>query len=341
MIQTGRSGSRCAPNKTAAAIDVRQEMPVTPDDLGAQFTLNVSGASIFTIGVELIVVSTARLDEARLGYAALYEEIVQRFGAAFRLWQTNDIDYMSEITPEGYDELRARLADAGADGEGTFGVHLQAGATEIDSSPPSFDFSYIGFDSTRQRSGVRVAFPVSSVLSEPDDAVRFVQGAVSEIPFSYGFCGYSLCWNPEFSEVADRFRDWAWPRLKRHPGLSLGDYLPYVIHGGRGLLGVSWLTLLGAEYTAALEGIRKLASRCSAPLTVYELRGGATMIRTGLSPELGDVNREDLLPSYQQVARIVDRLRVPDEVVEEINLGVITGEEKTQWLLRFFSNQDT
>jgi hypothetical protein len=99
---------------------------------------------------------------------------------------------------------------------------------------------------------------------------------------------------------------------------------------------VNWLTLLGAKLTTELGGATKLAKTAPKGVSVHSLGPGGVVIRAGTVPQVGDVNRHDLLPLYHAVGHLVASHRAPDKALETVAVEGMTGETKNDWLRRFF-----
>jgi Type VI immunity for VRR-NUC len=180
---------------------------------------------------------------------------------------------------------------------------------------------------------IRMALPVD-VANDSDEFVAFVRDALEEFPLEVGFCGYSLFYHPATDQ--DEVMRRAAPLLLRHPGLEYGNPTPYTNATDKGVVVVNWLTLLGAKLTTDLGGAKNLAKTAPTGVSVLPLGPGGVLIRAGESPQIGDVNRHDVLPLYHAVGRLVSPRRAPDEALENVSIEGMRGETKNDWLRRFF-----
>ena len=55
-----------------------------------------------------------------------------------------------------------------------------------------------------------------------------------------------------------------------------------------------------------------------------------------LTRQLGDVNRQELLPAYRAVGRLVAPRRATDEAFEDVVIEGMTEENAHDWLRRLF-----
>jgi len=309
--------------------------PIESTEQLSALTFNQEGTPVITVGIELVLLCTAPLEQLSSAYASIYTRFMPRLAPHLSLWHDNKMHGMETVDAAAIHLLPNWLNDPLAQQADLFGIHLQAGTPERNPAPPSIDFFYHRLDPEHPRSGLRIIFPVN----EADDAELFLanlQEAVCGLRFLYGFCGYALTWNPMFPEITRAFQAWGVAKLKRHPGLGYGDLLPFVIHAGAGVLSIGWLSLLGQEYLANLGGWDTVSHLAQDGIMAYRLGEGGVILRAGARPEIGDVNRRDRLSSYRALGRLVDPLRVSDELIDKLNLIVLQGEEKREWLLRFF-----
>jgi hypothetical protein len=242
---------------------------------------------------------------------------------------------MKAVSDRTLDMFPFWLQDERALSEDLLGLTMHSGPEPVSVDPPSFGFFYIQTDPEKERGGVRMALPLEIAERDPDAVVSFVADAVADLPLAYGFAGYSLSWDPNGYRMLERAETWAVPLLKRHPGLGLGDLLPYVFHAHHGVLAVNWLTLLGTQYTDVLGGFPVIARSLGGEYALVSLGNGGTLIRAGDIPLLGDVNRANRLQHYQKVGRALRPVWVPDDIVENINILIMRGEDKIKWINRF------
>jgi len=300
------------------------------------FEYSEDGARLFSVCVEVCVFTAAPLSEAAQGYTTFHQRFIERYGGRLKRWDTNAMKHMRPVSARTPEMLPYWLTDPRALGEDMIGLAMHSGTADDSVDPPAFEFFHLQLDAEQPSTGARISVPLDEVERNPDEFVELAVNAVADLPLRYGFAGYALSWRPESHRASSAAADWAVPLLKRHPGLALGDLLPYVMHARAGVLAVSWLTLLGASYVETLGGVQTLSAQLAHNYSTYDLNGGGTMIRAGSKPELGDVNRSDTLPHYRKLGTALAPVQTPDELIEKINLPVMRDEAKIQWLSRFF-----
>jgi hypothetical protein len=170
----------------------------------------------------------------------------------------------------------------------------------------------------------------------PDDLVSLVQDSLTDFPLENGHCGYSFVWNDADTSLEEEICDWMAPLLLRHPGLGYGDAVTLSNAADRGVVAVSWLTFLGSGITDDLGGREVLVTKCPSNVSVLPLGNRGCLLRAGDAPELGDVNRQDLLPAYQAVGHLIVPRRTTDEAFEDVVISGMSEEAAHDWLRRFF-----
>lgn len=150
-----------------------------------------------------------------------------------------------------------------------------------------------------------------------------------------------------------------WPFLARFPGL---DYpLPYAVaakgQAPRKISGTNWLTILGDQILTAMGGQGELIARLGrawsrvtdaplapeaglpADISLHAYRGGV-VVRAGLIPQMGDVNRGNIPESYQVVNAALRPLRFDDyqqnpKDLIDVPRPLDAYQETLNWLNRF------
>jgi hypothetical protein len=153
----------------------------------------------------------------------------------------------------------------------------------------------------------------------------------SGLPFATGHMGLSFD-----SVIGDVFFT---PRLReelrRHPGLSLNHGSPPSWMGSR-VDGVHWLNFLGSPVLAELGGVTALRSRLHSPdTTVQELDAERAVVTLGAWPEAGDLAQGHNLPSYRELARVLEPWLDKPFDDPAFRIEGFTPEEALRWARRF------
>ena len=160
--------------------------------------------------------------------------------------------------------------------------------------------------------------------------------ALDNFPLQWGHAGYSLYWDTLDFDRNSLAKPWSGGHLKRHPGLwspsAIGSIAARIYNG---LQSVSWLTFLGSEYTERLGGQDTLQAQLEGAAEVSSLGQGGCLIKAGDAPELGDVNRQDILPSYRAVWGALEPVRADEDALAELWVDGMEIDDMQAWFKRF------
>jgi hypothetical protein len=124
---------------------------------------------------------------------------------------------------------------------------------------------------------------------------------------------------------------YAWAR--RYWGPEVSDLDVTVSHALSGYKTVNWLTLIGPSLRLREPDA---ITRAQASAYAFSVRNGGILLQASEAPELGDVNRWQRLPGYEQIAQALEPLQVQDHG----SFGPSSGSRWTRdttnaWLRRF------
>jgi Protein of unknown function (DUF3396) len=101
-----------------------------------------------------------------------------------------------------------------------------------------------------------------------------------------------------------------------------------------GIKCINWLTFLNAVHVERLGGVERLKRDLGADVPVRSLEGGV-MVQAGPQPQIGDVNRQQDLPLYRRVGRVLAPVRSREHPAFLRREGVPSREATQKWLSRF------
>lgn len=292
--------------------------------------------------LELTVFSTTARAQATEGFLSFYRRFFERDGESLRWYKTNTMKHCRKLPASGIDQFTSILTDRRGASSCLLGIEQHSGTTSDDYAPPSFEFfseeDLSDPEDPVQRSFLRICWPVEEA-SRPDEVVEFVKSALVGVPFSSGFCGYSYYWNTGNVTAQRRLahvnREW----LLRFPGLNYGDPITFLGFADLGILGVGWLTVLSPSLVDSVGGEDALRDALPEQAALLPIPDAGSVIRAGEKPELGDVNRGELLPSYRIIGSILSSLRVPDEWIAELPIEGLEDRENMDWYQRFLGDE--
>ena len=201
-------------------------------------------------------------------------------------------------------------------------------------------FGYVGHatvpalfaqDLAKPMCAVEFWLPTGLLETQGAEAVRALIIELGKgLPFSSGYAGLAFetwGWSDHTSSI---LRD----RSARHPGFDLpGPGLgALALYLGTKLRPPAWLNFLGPPVLNELGGAEGLRSRLHSPSTQVEaLSPGRALVSLGPVPEAGDLEAGDTLPSYRELARLLE----PWLYTHQGPWGGLTEAEVRQWERRF------
>jgi hypothetical protein len=149
------------------------------------------------------------------------------------------------------------------------------------------------------------------------------------LPFCSGYGGLSFNGELDVVGVAEELA----PYVLRHPGIDVLDVSSLGWKLGTRMRGPRWLTFLGQPVLGELGGPAGLRSRLrSAGTTVQPLEGDRALVTLGERPEAGDTARGDNLPSYRELARVLEPWLFFDP---HRSVSCVSQEDALRWERRF------
>jgi len=150
----------------------------------------------------------------------------------------------------------------------------------------------------------------------------------SLLPLCSGSCGLSFLGGLDLVGV-DRELARYW---MRYPGIDISDESGYSWDVGTRLRGPHWINFLGQPVLGELGGAEGLRAKLHSPgTTVQELSGDKVVITLGEWPEAGDMERGEVLPSYRELARVLE----PWLYQSKVRMLSRPEEETRRWERRF------
>ena len=121
----------------------------------------------------------------------------------------------------------------------------------------------------------------------------------------------------------------------RYWGVDAGEYFALTEEFYDWIRTVNWLTFLGPSM---LHDLETMGARLKPVPEVLQqtLAGGTVLLKAGASPQRGDVNRLDILPTYAAVDRLVRARRCngTDDAGDEVTFFA-AWTRTAEWFRRF------
>jgi len=172
--------------------------------------------------------------------------------------------------------------------------------------------------------------PRNFYLNNTVKTINYISSLALDLPFTFAYSSLGLAGENKYVKQGLAIR---------HPGLDIAH--PGCVSADLGLraAGSYWMNLLGPELCALVGGVTALRAELPGEILVDELPGGKCQILLGPEPGIGDINRRDLLPLNQSLARFFRRkgvLHVPERVVYFVDQqGMADREGMEEWHQRF------
>ena len=183
---------------------------------------------------------------------------------------------------------------------------------------------------------LKMTFPSEWGVDKCEEMLALTKDICSYFPFQSGSAGFVFECSPYEEEESQTH---AWKMSMRHRGIDISRIPEDASAVGQDAVkGVNWLTILGETFVKKLGGSQRIKKVLSREVEMIDAAKGI-ILKAGPAPAIGDVNRRDYLPAYQEVYRLVEPLMQPAiERSLAFNLAGEDDEEMTErWFKRFAS----
>jgi len=255
---------------------------------------------------------------------------------SLKWYSTENMSRHKTCTPRALNMLRGWLRP-GAPHREIINIHLKDGVSYADAA--TYSFWVWGSEKGEARHGIdsnsiRCTFPVQWAVDKPGEFRDFAIDLCNHFPFQSGHGGYALETTHYRQEPGDIA---AWKLSTQHPGLDIArPIVDRVALQREGIKGVNWLTMLCDEFVDRIGGATTLREQLPDSVRLIPVTGGL-VFQAGQEPKAGHVNRNDRLPDYKAVYKVVAPLQQP--IIDRYGALDLPGgdhREKTQaWLRRF------
>jgi hypothetical protein len=218
-------------------------------------------------------------------------------------------------------------------------IHIEIKDGQKYQDAPTHKIDIYGLESksslfARGRSNVvSMAFPAELAREAAGELRNIVVELAATFPYISGQAGFAFEVSRYESEESQTF---AWSKSMRHRGIDIArPALDAIAVGHDALKGVGWLTLVSGPLLSKIGGLAKIKRELSKEIVISEV-GEGVVLQAGPTPEMGDTNRKDLLPLYQEVYKVLSPLiqiaasRAPSFDIDENYV-----EKTRQWYERF------
>lgn len=185
---------------------------------------------------------------------------------------------------------------------------------------PEYIFSGSMVNHPRFNNYLKMFWPLKHWQGRSEEFVRRMLQMCQRLPFLHGYGGFAWGTTTELGEYPSRVSNVLTKRWLcvdfNEPSLAAADAL-------EGIRTPSWLTVVSSEFMAKLPAQPNLPN-----VTVEKLTSG-TLFRAGHEPILGDVNAEDDISTYRDLAHYLRPITIRD------GAGWLGGHDWRSWVTRF------
>lgn len=185
------------------------------------------------------------------------------------------------------------------------------------------------FRQGRAAGSLRLVLPLGSPQSSSRALKDLTVKLVGDFVFAHGHAGYAFSLNEHHPDGSHCARLQMYPLGTRHPGIDIPSALTSLSCVQNGIKCINWLTLLGEPFARDFK-----PSEADERIVIERLPHGI-LIQAGPHPQIGDVNRGQLLPAYHAVGRRVAHLRAANHPAFILLDKVPDDGATNRWLSRF------
>jgi hypothetical protein len=236
------------------------------------------------------------------------EEYIRQFRLYLRWAEHPRTMQIHPIDSEKVPSPRSWLPQHKNGEEWSFGFH----GGEIDEAASDFQVSAMGTDGGwKEGTGYfQMHLPLTWFAEHPGTFQEFVLSFARRLRPLSGYAGIGV---QEALSLDAREPYMATVRqiAERFPGLEIESNYVHVIHVGKGIKGVNWLTLLEDRWVQQIGGLDYLRLRLGDDfkLTPYE---GGVMIQAGPRPQIGDVAKNRWPRHYITLAKVLKPIQIKE-----------------------------
>lgn len=281
------------------------------DAIGARFDFKDDGVDYLKLCLDVCLYFQGSLREHAAGVKRFYQTAMDLVGDRFTFYQSEWMKRPKKMSPEVKNLLPEWLDDL--EDHGLYMLFLESGTTKSAVSDAAFTLHAM---SARNLGALRLVLPADFIAQGAARLIDVAKQAASDLRFVSGHGGFALHFNDR-GDLTVPAQHAVWPVVARYHGVdctNIGSLLYAMeesLPKGQGLKCVNWLTFVGEPLLGALGGAKAVTARMGEGPVVHPLPGGI-LIQAGPEPEIGDSNRRQRLPLYQQVGKVLAPVRIQD-----------------------------
>jgi len=271
-----------------------------------------------------------RSDGLREGIVAFYNRCIETIGGDFKLYRTETMTRDRPIKKDTFG-----LVPLWFQGTSTrrdiYSLLLESATKPEESSDRAFALEVCPLNGF-----IRLVLPLSFIDDSTEKFLDLAKELGQILPFDFGLAGVSMNWRSSGDYDLQAVQTMHL-LAKRYPGLELSDPAGTAYIVSKGIKCVNWLTFLNVASCERLGGVSTLMQAFDQNVVVHTLDQHGAIIQAGPAPVLGDVNRQESLPLYHQVGKVLAPIRSQEHPRIFGPDGIPDDDATNEWLARFDS----
>ena len=265
------------------------------------------------------------------GIMRLYQQCLDTIGESLAYFRTDTMSTFRPLKKDTLGLLPFWFHQKAASRRDIYALVLESGLTPNESSDRAFALC------ADPLSGyVRLVLPASSISQSVPSYLALARNMGQMFSYDFGHAGYAINWNHVGEHKKDVLRA-MYSLGNRYPGLDMAHPFCTKYIASKGIKCVNWLTFLSKDSCDRLGGLPALKMRFGNSVVIHDAYNNGAMIQAGPFPEIGDVNRQENLPIYHQVGKVLAPIRCREHPRIFGPEGIGDDEATEKWLSRFDS----
>jgi len=264
------------------------------------------------------------------GIVAFYQQSLELIGKSLAYFRTETMSAARKLRKDTL-ELIPFWFQGTASRRDIYMLFLESGSAPDEPSDRAFSLT-----ADAESGYVRLVLPPSFIVESVAPFLDLAKKMGQMLPYDFGNAGYAINWNPLGDNDSDAMEK-MYALAKRYPGLDISDPFTTRFITPKGIKCVNWLTFLSKDYGDRLGGRPSLKKKLDDPVIIHEAYRGGALIQAGPYPEIGDVNRREILPLYHRVGKVLAPIRSKEHPPSFGPEGFGDEEATEKWLSRFDS----
>jgi hypothetical protein len=295
-----------------------------------QFRFQNKGTDYLKLCIDATVYWVGSVFERVEGVLDFYQQSLEFLRDHWRFYLTETMEVAEPIRDDTTELLPFWLRSAHR--RDIYILRLESAPNPNANSDRAFEFRALEFQNP-PRGALRLVLPPALVAESAARFIELAQNLVRKLKFSSGHGGYAINWN-KLGLLRTEAKNKLPFIAARFPGVDLGDTSAALYAIANGIKRSNWLTLLDHEHCDRLGGADALRTALGDDISVYTLENGC-LIQAGPHPLLGDTNRQEALPLYHRVGRVLAPLRSQSHPAFLREGRVPSAELTERWLAHF------